>query len=232
MNKMKKLIYDVFDALDPSGVNTEKYKQMFDKMNESQFDSFCKRFFKNENDYLILDIVDYERDLKMDNIEKAAKIMNVPLFERVAVPFSNMDKERPIITKYPVPVGYANIKRMQQMLSKKNTTSTNISERSALTGQVVGKDKNARSSDVENFGLITMNSEYALRELMGPRADDKVMKEEMYTSISEKGYVSLDELTDRVENKTTLNTIDVFMIGMGIKTDLVTKDLHVLSSLD
>lgn len=127
---------------------------------------------------------------------------------------------------------YANIKRMQQLLSKKNTTSTNISERSALTGQVSGHDKNARSSDVENFALVTMNAENALRELLGPRADDKVMKEEMYSAIAEKGYVSINELTDRVENKTTLNTIDVFMIGMGLKTDLVTKDLHVLKSLD
>jgi len=232
MTKMKNLIYTVFDALDPSGENSDKYRNIFDKMNESQFDTFCKKFFKNENDYLILDIVDYERDLTMDAIEKAAKILGVPLFERVIIPFANMDKNSPEVTKYEVPVGYANIKRMQQLLSKKNTTSTEISERSALTGQVTGHDKNARSSDVENFALVTMNAEYALRELMGPRADDQVMKAEMYSAIAEKGYVSIEELTNKVENKTTLNTIDVFMIGMGIKTDLVTKDLHVLKSLD
>ena len=105
MKKMKKLIYDVFTALDPSGVNTEKYQNMFDKMTDSQFETFFKKFFKNENEYLILDIVDYERDIKLENIENAAKIMDVPLFEKVAIPFSNMNKDNPILTKYSVPVG-------------------------------------------------------------------------------------------------------------------------------
>ena len=103
--KMMKLIDDVFLALDPSGANVEKYRNMFDKMSDSQFDSFFKAFFNNPDEYLILDIIDYERDIKIENIEKAAKIMDVPLFEKVAIPFSNMNKDNPIITKYPVPVG-------------------------------------------------------------------------------------------------------------------------------
>lgn len=126
---------------------------------------------------------------------------------------------------------YIHIKRMQQILSKKNTTSTDISKRSALTGQVVDKDKNARISDQETFSLITINATDSLRELLGGRADDTVMKTEMYSEISKKGYVSIDELTDNPNNKTTLNTVDVHLLGMGIKSDLVTKTLALNKTL-
>lgn len=229
--EMENLIYKVFSALDPSETNTNKYKAMFSKMSDSQFDKFCKDLFANEDLYLILDIVNYERDLTIEQIEEAAKILDVPLMERVAMPFVNGDTDNPILTKYEVPVGYLHIKRMQQILSKKNSTSTDISSRSALTGQVVAKDKNARESDAETFSLVTLGAENSLRELLGGRADDLTMKTEMYSEISKKGYVSLNELTNNVENKTTLNTVDTYLIGCGIKSDLVTKSLALPKTL-
>ena len=231
-NKMETLIYDVFTALDPSGVNTAKYKKMFSDMSDNQFNTFFKRFFEDEDQYLILDIIDYERELRMEHAEKAAKVLGVPLFEKVAIPFINHDADNPIVTKNEVPVGYLHIKRVQQILSKKNTTSTDISSRSSLTGQVVGKDKNARDTDMENFALVTLGAEQSLREFLGPRADDNVMKLEMYSDIARNGYVSLDSLTDKVENKTTLNTVDTYFIGMGIKSDLVTNGLLIKKTLD
>ena len=54
----------------------------------------------------------------------------------------------------------------------------------------------------------------------------------MMSEISKKGYVSLSELTSDVKNKTTLNTVDVFMTSMGIKTDLVTKGLTLNKTLN
>lgn len=229
---MEDLVYSVFDALDPTGVNTNKYKEFFSGMNDTQFDTFFKAFFKDENQYLTLDTVDYENAIKLEYVEKAANILGVPLFEKVAMPYVNNDKDNPVITKHECPVGYIHIKRMQQILSKKNTTSTDISTRSAVTGQVVGKDKNARDSDQENFALVTLGATDTLRELMGPRSDDMVMKNEMYNAIAKKGYVSINELTNKVENKTTLNTVDAYLIGMGIKSDLVTDGLVLNKTLN
>jgi len=229
--EMEDLIYTVFSALDPSETNTNKYKQMFGSMSDQQFDKFFKNLFSNEDLYLILDIVNYERDLTIEQIEKAANILGIPLMEKVAMPFVNEDKNNPVVTKYTVPVGYLHLKRMQQILSKKNSTSTEISSRSALTGQVVAKDKNARESDQETFSLVTLGAENSLRELLGGRADDLTMKTEMYSEISKKGYVSIDELTNNVNNKTTLNTIDTYLIGCGIKSDLVTKTLALPKTL-
>lgn len=230
--KMEKLIYNTFNALDPSGTNTKKYKEMFSKMSDKQFDSFFKYLFENEDEYLRLDIVDYERDLTIEMCEDAANVLNIPLFEYLYMPHISMDLDNVVVTKERVPVIYANIKRTQQCLIKKNGLSTSIAVRSSLTNQVTGGDKNGRESDLENSMLMSLGAVNCLRELNGPRADDMVMQQEMISEINRKGYVSIDELTYDVSNKTTLNTTDVFFIGMSIKSDLVTKGLMVKKSIE
>jgi hypothetical protein len=118
---------------------------------------------------------------------------------------------------------YIHLKRMQQMLFKKNSQSTDISMRSSTSGQVTGADKNTRESDNENYSLVSLGVDSCMREFLGPRADDMVAKSEMYSAIASKGYVSLNDLTNNVDNKTTLNTLDVYFIGCGLKSDLITK---------
>jgi hypothetical protein len=229
---MEELIYKVFTALDPSLTNTNKYKALFGKMSDAQFDAYFKKIFADDNIYLVLDVVDFEHDTNLDNIEKAANILKVPLMEYVAMPFVNKDKENPVTTKHRVVVGYLHLKRMQQLLSKKNSTSTDIGTRSALTGQVTGNDKSSRISDVEMSCLTTVGATNALREFMGPRSDDKFMKAQMYSDIATKGYCSLETMSSKIENKTSLNTTNVYMLGMMLKSDLVTKGLVLNKTLD
>ncbi len=227
--KMEDVIYQVFDALDPTKINSENYRTQFKKLTDAQFESFFKQLFKDENQYLILNTTDYENDLKIEYIQKAADILGIELFEYIAMPFINGDKENPVVSAYPIPVGYVHIKRMQQTLAKKNSTSIEIHQRSPLTGQVTREDKNTRDSDVENFSWVTLDANEVLRELNGPRADDMVMKSQMYQQIQQKGYVSLEDLDSDVINKTTLNTIDAFYIASGLKTDLVTEGMLLRS---
>lgn len=230
--KMEKLIYDTFDALDPTHRNKEKYEKMFSNMSDTQFDKFFKDLFSSESSYLILNVCDYEIDLKIEDIERAAKVLNIPLFEKVAFPHYTLDKEHVVVSKEPIPVGYCHVKRTQQTLAKKNGLSTSIDTRASLTGQVTGGDKNGRESDLENSMLISLGMTEALKELNGPRADDYVMKQQMYTAINSKGYVRLSDLDSDPANKTTLNTVNTYLLGMGLNSDLVTKGLMLKKTLD
>lgn len=229
--KMEDFIYRVFTALDPKGINTTKYKTLFKSMNDSQFKKYFTDLFNNEKAYLVLDINEYENSLTMDNIENAAKVLEIPLYENVVVPHLTLDKEHATVTKVPVPVGYINIKRTQQTIMKKNGLSTDITERSSIFNQVTGKDKNGRESDLENIMLLSWGAEKALKELNGPRADDSVMKQQMLRDIALNGYTKLSDMEDNIENKTTLNVVDVYFKGMSIDTDLVTKGLMINSTL-
>ena len=229
--EMETLIYNFFSAFDKTETNTKHYQDMFSKMSDTQFDRWFKDFFDNPKAYLVLNICDYENTIQLDDIEDAAKVLNIPLFETVYMPYVTMDKKKTIATPIPVPVGYLNIKRTQQTISKKNGLSTSIDTRSALTAQVTGADKNGRESDLENTMLASLGMVNTMRELNGPRSDDMSMKNQMLHDIALNGYVRLEDLEDNVENKTTLNTVNVFLLGMGIDSDLVTKGLMLPSSL-
>lgn len=229
--EMETLIYNFFSAFDKTETNTKHYQDMFSKMSDTQFDRWFKDFFDNPKAYLVLNICDYENTIQLDDIEDAAKVLDIPLFETVYMPYVTMNKKKTIATPIPVPVGYLNIKRTQQTISKKNGLSTSIDTRSALTAQVTGADKNGRESDLENTMLASLGMVNTMRELNGPRADDMSMKNQMLHDIALNGYVKLEDLDDDVENKTTLNTVNVFLLGMGLDSDLVTKGLMLPASL-
>lgn len=229
--EMEKLIYGTFDRLDPSGTNTEFYKSFFSKMSDKEFESFFKDFFADKDAYLTWSIEPYRNDMELENIEKAAEYLKVPLFEHVVFPYGCKDQDNPIVTPYPVPVGYIHEKRVQQTAIKKNKTSIEISMRDAKTNQVINQDKNGRESIDENYAMMTYGAKKGIKEFMSFRADDSAMKEAAYTKIRDDGYVSLDELPDKIENKASLNMLDTYLISMGIKTDLVTNGYLTVKSL-
>ena len=70
-----------------------------------------------------------------------------------------------------------------------------------------------------------------LKELNAPRADDSVMKQQMLRDIALNGYTRLADMDDEIENKTTLNTVDCYIRGMSIESDLVTRGLMLNSTL-
>ena len=212
----------VMNLLDPTGQNAKNYQEKFDKMTDQQFDKYVRAFFKDEKQNFYLEIVEYERDISIENIEKCSKYMNVPLLERIALPYLTNDPDNVITSPYPVPVGYIHEKRMQQTLMKKSSGSTDIKKRSVLTGQVTGEDKNARNSDLETYSLAAIKAMNALQEFMGPRADNDKAKHEMYNDIAKNGYVSLLDLDLKDPyNKSTLNTFSTYYIMQGIQTNLI-----------
>lgn len=228
---MTDLIYKFFNAFDKSGTNTNRYKEMFEPMTPQQFSNYFKALFADDKAYLILDIVDYEHAVYIEDIERAANVLKIPLFEYVYMPHLTMDKNNIVRTTEKAPVGYVHVKRTQQTVAKKNGISTSIDARSSMTGQVTGADKNGRESDLENIMLMSLGMTKTLKELNGPRADDLTMKRQMLTEIAEKGYVQLGELDDDVANKTTLNTANVYFLGMSLDSDLVTKGLMLKNTI-
>lgn len=222
----EQLVYDYFAIVDPSGKNTQKYRELFASMSDNKFEEFMWAMWNDFNNNYIFDIEDYKVAHSIESGEKALKFLGVPVEEYVVMPWLNMDLENPAITKYKMIVGYDIELRMQQTNHKKNSTSTSIGERSATTGQVVGNDKNARNSDQENSALITIGATEIAKELNGFRADGLGRKSRAYGDISRTGSVSLKDVEEGfgVEDRTTLNTVDVFFNCMMLRTDLVSPD--------
>lgn len=231
--KVEELVITTLDKMDRSGYNGKRYKDFFKSMSDTQFHTFMKGFLADESQNFYIEITpfDYNQEPRLEDIEAAAKHLGVPLNEYMYMPFANPGGE-PLRTQHPVPVGYIHMKRLQQILSKKNSFSSNIESRNAKTGQITGDDKNGRVSDAENYALVAIGAEEALKEYLGPRADDNVMKQEMIKSINKDGYTSLKNMTRDVDNKQALNTLDIYFTGAGIMTDLITPGLIFRRNLD
>lgn len=219
--KFMEIFSGTFNRLDPSGENTKRYTDKFSKMTDDQFDKYIRNFFADDSQQFYLEIIEYQRDIKYQYIENAAKFLGVPLYETVFLPHINHDLNNVVVTPEKVPVGYIHEKRMMQTLEKKNSGSTSNAQRNPLTGQVTGDDKNGRNSDVETYSLLATGAEHALKEFLGPRADDEVARTEMAAAISKNGYVSERDLSNDKKNKTSLNTLNVYFLMQGFKTNLI-----------
>jgi len=124
------------------------------------------------------------------------------------------------------------IKRHQQILSKKNSIASNIKQRNAKHGQVIGDSKAARLTDLDHFAYQTIDAKAALKELMGARSDDMNAKAEMYEAINSEGFVQQQEIESKPEEKTVLKTIDALWLSAGLKSDIINESLILKISAD
>lgn len=231
--QIEKLIYDIFDALDPTGMNTTKYKKILSAMNESEFEAFMKNYLNDPEEHFCFDLVEYENNLDFNNVEKAADILGIPLYEYVYLPHLTMDKNNIVCSQEKCLVGYLNIKRTQQMVQKKNGLTLDDEKRSAITGQVIDDDKNSKTSDTEAQIMVGLEMNETLKELLGPRGDDKYMAQEAMKQIENQGYLVMDDIETSPLNKVALNTINTYLLAMGLKTNLVTdSDILPKTSAD
>ena len=220
--RMIDYICTALEKLEGGKVNADNYRQQWTAMSEKEFTAMMKHLRDNEDEMLVyFEIIEFERDIKMANIEKCAEFMKVPLYEPVAVPDVTGETDNVVVTPEPVPVGYAHYKRMQQTVLKKSSVNINVDKKNPKTGQVVSTDKTVRNTDVETYAMMSIGAKKALREFMGPRADDPVAESEMYAAIANNGYCRMEDLTNDPENKVAVNTLNMYFLLQGFTTNLV-----------
>lgn len=228
MNKKREevetLVYKVMDALDPSGTNSTHYKEMFSNMSDAQFTKFLKttfpfRFYSRP----------FEIEPNMVNIKKAADTLNIPLTEKVSLPYLYENKDgKPVYSKECVVI-YANIKKMKQFVTKKNGMSLDITDRDMRTGLLNNHDKNGKMSDREFESLIINSADNTIKEFSRMRADAMEQKSQAINSINLTGQVSLSDLKSENDEVLSRNMLDAYFIGAHLKTNLI-SDTYELNS--
>lgn len=124
------------------------------------------------------------------------------------------------------------IKRVQQILSKKNHYSHDIDDRSLKTGDVKSHSKVTGISEPETYALMAIQGNKCLEELLGPRADNMEKKRQLYRQISKNGFASLDSLESSRSSSTTINTINTYLLASGVRSDLITDTLKTEYTLN
>lgn len=222
--KIEKLVIDTLKALDPTGINANKYQNLFNKMDDKKFALWMDAFIKNDKSNIRVDIEEFgdgKRNLKFENIEKAADNLGIKLFEYVYLPHVSSNPNRPIRTKQPVLVGWLNIKRTQQFVTKKTGLATSDTNRDEMTGSARGDSKGGTTTGIENELLAGVGGDLILSEISGARGDNVTEYDNMLQQINEKGSVKLADIKTNMYDKPTLVAADLYFSAMGLKTDLI-----------
>lgn len=189
--KCEELIYKTFSAIDPTGANTEYYQKLFADMSDAEFTKLISGRLPFR-----YHVAPFDNEPKMPDIFKAFKVLNKPLMEKVKLPYLATDPVtgKPIESKECL-VGYLNIKRLKQMLTKKNNTAIEIAKRDMkLTGRLQSTDKGGLESNKEFEGAMALNLENTTAEYARVKAAAMKAKAEAYNTINVKGEVSFDDI--------------------------------------
>lgn len=215
----EQLIYKFFDNLDPTKANTEFYKTLFSTMSDEQFLQFCKGRLPFR-----LQTTAFERELNPTKCINALKSINVPVLEKITDPNQYKNKDGvPVSSVHEAMVGYINVKKLKQFVTKKSGYNTNIDTRNPKTGQIVGNSKGVES-DREFETLVLQNMDCTIKELSRSKADDMEAKNKMYNQINTTGQVYLKDIQSIKYSQVARNTVDVYLIGSGIMSNLIEDD--------
>lgn len=134
--EIEKLIYSVFDKVDKSHMNSDYYRELFSKMSDDQFYKFFQRRLP-----LRFHQDAFKIEPKMYDVVDAFKILKKPLLEKVNLPHVYIRPDGKAVQSKECLVIYIHIKRMKQMLSKKNNASMDVGKRDMKTGLLLQEDK-------------------------------------------------------------------------------------------
>lgn len=233
MKRLRKQIEDeiieFMDTLDPSGANSDRMRSLFNGFTSDKAAlEWFKAFFEDLDRNFTLSYKPYDNPVNMEFISKVAKKYEIPLYETVYMPYLSDDPENPVGTVCKIMVLDYPIKRLKQMVYKKSHASISASKRNAETGQVINEDKTARVTDNEVYSFIVQNQYNAAKEFFGLRSDDLVAQNEAQRKIIRDGDLSLDDVSDSPINKVTMNTINYYMLGCCLTTNLISKNGYLL----
>lgn len=213
------LIYKVMDAADKTKTNSDYYRKLFATMSDEDFLNFCKRRLPFRFHQEIFKV-----EPKMYDIIDAFKVLNKPLLEKVKLPYVYTNKDGEPVETQECLVIYIHLKRMKQMLTKKNSTAINIEKRDMKTGLLTGKDKGGKETDREFESLAVMGLEYTMDEFARPKADAMAAMSQMSNIIMSQGFVSEKELDIAKDDSLGKNLLNAYLIGAHIHSNLVDVD--------
>lgn len=220
-NKIEQIIYDTYDAVDPTHTNSDYYKEIFSKMNNDQFYKFLQRRLPFR-----MHISTFKLEPSMNQIFKAFDVLGKPLIEKVNLNYKYKNKDGVAINSKECLVGYINIKRMKQFLTKKNSLAIEIAQRDMKTGLLMNEDKGGKTSDREFESLAASDLNFAMDEFSGIRADAMRAKNEAYNIITTNGVLHADDIDIDKDDSISKNLLSAMLIGANIYSNVVNEDYY------
>lgn len=217
----EELVYAVLEKAEHGTVNSDYYKQLFSKMSDDEFIEFFKRRLP-----LRFHVEAFKVEPKLNDIVDAFNIIGVPLLEKVKLPYMYKNRKGEPVESKEALIIYIHIKRMKQMLTKKNNTSMNTDKRDMKTGLLLQDDKGGKETDREFESLAVMGLDYTMDEFARLKADAMEAKSQMSAAILSKGYVTDEDVDITRTDSLAKNLMNVYLTGAHIHSNLIDIDYY------
>ena len=224
--EVEELVYKVMDILDPTQQNSQFYKAKFAKMNDKQFMNFFSQDFPLKFQTRLFEI-----EPNMKQISDALDYIHVPMIEQMNLPFEYRSKDGTPVKSDDALILYVPIRKVKQFLSKKNSMSTNISNRDMKSGLLQTVDKNGNTSDREMESLAVMGLDASMKELASYRADSMNAKDEFYSMINTTGMVRQSDVDVETSDSLARNELNVYLLGAALNSNLINEGNYLRHTL-
>lgn len=209
-------IYQTLNDMDPSGENADRFKAMFAKMSHAEFTTWMEEL-RDGKRQIVLYAPNMKKNLRVQNLLKAAKRLNVKLFEKIKIwdpvgkRYFTTPNEYLIL---PLPV-----RRLKQYLDDKISVPESDKKLDLFTGQVVKPDKGSSVSMTEMQTMVSKGLLNTVTELMTIRGGNPTAYAAFTSSLEETGSSSLGEI-DPAHRVRSAEVASVYLTAMHIDNTL------------
>ncbi len=217
--KKKKIldyICKLCDTMEPSGLNSKRYRQIIGQMNDKEFDQFMN-YMKEGKWQLHIVAPNMIVSLQNEDLLKACDLIGLKLFHKVWM----YDKVtgRKYLTDNEYMFVKLPVRRQQQFLDEKISVPDNDRSIDGLTGQVTGDSRSCAITNPEIHILAARGLDKTLQELVNVRGGNVHGYNEFRRMLEETGEADLDALDPN--SKTRVSVVGkVLLQSMMIDTNL------------
>lgn len=193
ISQKKKKILDYIcklcDTMEPSGLNSKRYRQIIGQMNDREFDQFMN-YMKEGKWQLHIVAPNMIVNLQNEDLLKACDLIGLDLFQRVwmydrATGRKYLTDNKYMFVKLP-------IRRQQQFLDEKISVPDNDRTIDGLTGQVTGDSRSCSITNPEIQILAARGLDKTMQELVNIRGGNIHGYSEFRRMLEENGEADLD----------------------------------------
>lgn len=189
--KILDFICKLCDTMEPSGLNSKRYRQIIGQMNDKEFDQFMN-YMKEGKWQLHLVAPNMIVNLQNEDLLKACDMIGLDLFQRVwmydrATGRKYLTDNKYMFVKLP-------IRRQQQFLDEKISVPDNDRTIDGLTGQVTGDSRACSITNPEIQILAARGLSKTMQELVNIRGGNIHGYSEFRRMLEENGEADLDTI--------------------------------------
>jgi len=203
--------------IDPSGINYERYKNMFKGMSDTQFKAWIEDI-RAKRDQLFVYAPNLKNSINATVAKKFNEFTNTNLYERLYI----KDKEsgKVFLTPHTYFIIPLSIRRVKQFLMDKMSVPEHDRKTDMLTGQVIRESKGSSVSHIQMQTIADKGLEKSVVELLKVRGGDIHAYSEYKQRLIETGEVALNEMNLGESTTRSVVISNVYLKGMHIDNNL------------